>query len=152
MIGLTPAKRAKALRMLLARLLDSDFSAAELRQIASEFDRRDLGGELAFLIQRAAEGFRDDEKKRPSSIDEGLVKQANSAVRSRKMPRGHILRLIDMISPNVASEARDTGESLTVTFRKLFKTLDHDMAEKFLDMLKGSEEQDPYLAGIGAKR
>lgn len=150
---LRPRTRQHVMRVLLAALLDSDLSAQELRELATNLRENsefldDLAGVLRLILHRL-------ERNVPGSgRASGLLPAETklfTAVQRRRLPKRILVEMMEVTSPSTRGRLPPdmTVRELIEQYVAIAKSAE---VEELRTKLEGSPKEDPYLEGILRRR
>jgi hypothetical protein len=146
--------QARAIRKIVASLLDSDLTLRELRSVAENFSGgSSFAWELGRFLHETCIYLTDLEGRKGGEFDSAnLEETAYDIIQRRRMSKRHVADLI-------AASMRDSPDSWlnsSLTVREMlaqfFDKVSESEAELFLDLLRGGQEADQYLTGIVQRR
>lgn len=140
----------RAIRCLLASLLNSDLSPTELSEIGDALIHdRSFITKLAGAVKDVSGGFEPEHVKRfhkPRAGNELLVEELVVALKTAGIPKGQLLNEVTMRLPETPISSRSTIREIV---SKLVQGLPKSVLYDFLsDQLHSSGMADSYLQGI----
>ena len=136
------------LRQMLAAILSSNLTTAELRILAREMRQGSLAEELSLLLERMMPLLADSSVSgaRAESLDE-----LENLIRHKRLSK---LTLLNMMSSTGADPFRwaDARTSTKVIIERFLSEASSSQLRKLLDTIDSSGPADEYLKGISDKR
>lgn len=149
--SMQPRTRQNVVRILLGRLLDSDLSVSELRNVADVLTTEALMRDLSLALSETL-SFIDEpnfsKQVNRRDIDEDT---AYMLIQRRRLSKNEVLELIASVSPNRTNKepAYKNGKlPIRTIVRDFFRSASVDTVRMFMDRLQNQDSADPYLKGI----
>jgi hypothetical protein len=152
-----PRTRDRATRVILASLINSDLTAAELAEIARLFETvpaftielgQILSETAAAMGVRGARTAAGRKASRPAN-DHEAVAGALQIIKKKRLPKHEVRSIIEQIYPVAYRAGVDSEMTVDDLVRTVIERGDDRMLSQFIDMLRaGRPRPDEYLKGI----
>lgn len=152
--------RERAMRLLLAALINSSMSADQLRQLAEEIRLSDkFASDFANLLQYVAEQVRtpsnQKNQKQSGQIDRESLNMALVSIKRRRLSKKEIIDIITSVAPDFKEQGKKEDVKTRDIVAKFLAIASAEQRTHFLDLISRKGEgpsDDPYLRGIVGKR
>jgi hypothetical protein len=146
--------RARAIRILLSALLDSQLTVTELGEIAHELSKSsELSSDIAELLRDVLSKLDiPGAKKLVSGERETLDALAYSWISRRRLSKQAVLELMSTAKGKQQRDLGNPSQSMKELLKDFFSTGSMNDIRKFMEMLEQSGKEDPYLQGISRRR
>lgn len=140
----------RALRSILAGLINSGLTTHELRRFAQDLDDPFAIKDLQSMIYRIAETLRQSDSDRRSPRSEGAEDLLLEFIRRKRMSKANVkdrmMSLVPGLPINDEQDSRTTRQLV-----QLFLQTGTNRANQFIKSFGDEVRDDPYLKGIIAR-
>lgn len=143
-----PTRHRGLMRQMLAAILSSDLSSAELRTLARELRRGSLAEELSLLLERMLPLLADSSG---SHTGAEAIDEIEGLIRHKRLSKDALLNIMSStgIDPFEWVDGRMSARAMIERFVSESSSL---QLRKLLDTIGASGTTDEYLKGISGKR
>lgn len=140
----------RALRILVAALLQSELSINELRKISNSLV---TSPSLSFALAEFLENFADNAGSRRAKVEQpfsnhtGENAEIYQLVRSKKLAKRRLAEILTAISPSMAANF-NTEKSSQAMLEEFLVLATGSEKDELRRKLQGRGGDDPFLAGI----
>lgn len=137
----------RALRAMVASLLQTDLSPNELRRLAQDLDDPEAVQHLQRTIYQLAESLRQSEGPRSDSKSDDAERSLLDFIQRKRLSKSAARERMMAIAPNI----RFDGDPEATTMRGMvsaFTRLGSNKVAQFIKSFGEETPDDPYLKGI----
>ena len=141
--------RERAIRIILASLLESDLSTRELKELADSLSQHSLSWDLSDLLRDTLSHLTkfEEANKLPDRLNE-LEDLAYSIVQRRRLSKKVILNHMKNAASTPVDQMIQPKLSVRDMLHEFFLSAPLNEIDKFLELLQGSKKTDAYLKCI----
>lgn len=138
--------RHRALRLISASLISSDFSARELRDVAESLHHGALRDDLFhFLMETSFRLSTSDSHSSPRRFSDERSEEAYDLIQKKRIPKSRVFELVSSAIGSHPPFPLNSSVTVRDMLDEFFSFASEKESELFIKMISGVGSEDPYL-------